>query len=133
MNTTMKKSAVIVDSINETITITKAYYKKACSYGSSEYYEFRQIKSDNAGFAIQFKTIEKKTYKDLTFKVSPTNFKHTGIFPEQAVNWDYVMNKIKTKKKMPINDMCRGDGCIGCTNHGCAGKNMVKDAVKEVE
>ena len=35
------------------------------------------------------------SYKDLTFKVSPTNFKHTGIFPEQAVNWDYVMNKIK--------------------------------------
>ena len=35
-------------------------------------------------------------YKNLTFKVSPTNFKHTGIFPEQAVNWDYVMDKIKT-------------------------------------
>ena len=34
-------------------------------------------------------------YKHLKFKVSPTNFKHTGIFPEQAVNWDYVMNKIK--------------------------------------
>lgn len=34
-------------------------------------------------------------YRDLTFKVSPTNFKHTGIFPEQAVNWDYIMNKIK--------------------------------------
>lgn len=37
-------------------------------------------------------------YKDLTFKVSPTNFKHTGIFPEQAVNWDYVMDKIKNSK-----------------------------------
>ena len=34
-------------------------------------------------------------YKHLTFKVSPTNFKHTGIFPEQAVNWDYVMDCIK--------------------------------------
>ena len=34
-------------------------------------------------------------YQHLTFKVSPTNFKHTGIFPEQAVNWDYVMNKIQ--------------------------------------
>ncbi len=34
-------------------------------------------------------------YKDLTFKVSPTNFKHTGIFPEQATNWDFMMNKIK--------------------------------------
>ena len=34
-------------------------------------------------------------YKNLKFKVSPTNFKHTGIFPEQAVNWDYVMDRIK--------------------------------------
>ena len=34
-------------------------------------------------------------YRDLTFKVSPTNFKHTGIFPEQASNWDYVDMKVK--------------------------------------
>lgn len=38
-------------------------------------------------------------YRELTFKVSPTNFKHTGIFPEQAVNWDYVMEKIKKEKR----------------------------------
>lgn len=35
------------------------------------------------------------SYKDLTFKVSPTNFKHTGLFPEQAANWDFMMNKIR--------------------------------------
>lgn len=34
-------------------------------------------------------------YKDLKFKVSPTNFKHTGLFPEQATNWDFMINKIK--------------------------------------
>ena len=34
-------------------------------------------------------------YHNLTFKVSPTNFKHTGIFPEQATNWDYIMEEIK--------------------------------------
>ena len=34
-------------------------------------------------------------YRDLTFKVSPTNFKHTGLFPEQATNWDFMMDKIK--------------------------------------
>ena len=34
-------------------------------------------------------------YKDLCFKVTPTNFKHTGLFPEQAVNWDFMMDKIK--------------------------------------
>ena len=38
-------------------------------------------------------------YKHLTFKISPTNFKHTGIFPEQATNWDYIMNNIATFKK----------------------------------
>ena len=34
-------------------------------------------------------------YKDLKFKVSPTNFKHTGLFPEQATNWDFMMGKIR--------------------------------------
>ena len=28
------------------------------------------------------------SYKDLTFKVKPMGFKHTGLFPEQAVNWN---------------------------------------------
>lgn len=39
------------------------------------------------------------SYKDLTFKVSPTNFKHTGLFPEQAVNWDYMIDKIKNSNR----------------------------------
>ena len=42
-------------------------------------------------------------YKDLTFKVAPTNFKHTGIFPEQACNWDYVAKKIKDSKRDDLN------------------------------
>ena len=33
-------------------------------------------------------------YGDLTFRVKPMNFKHTGIFPEQAVNWDWAREKI---------------------------------------
>ena len=35
-------------------------------------------------------------YQDLTFKVAPTNFKHTGLFPEQASNWDYLKNSLTT-------------------------------------
>ena len=38
-------------------------------------------------------------YKHLTFKVTPTNFKHTGLFPEQACNWDYAMDKIKNANR----------------------------------
>lgn len=33
-------------------------------------------------------------YRDLKFKISPTGFKHTGLFPEQAVNWDMMREKI---------------------------------------
>ncbi|MBR6258865.1 MAG: class I SAM-dependent methyltransferase, partial [Oscillospiraceae bacterium] len=35
------------------------------------------------------------TYGELTFNVKPMNFKHTGLFPEQAVNWDYIIEKIR--------------------------------------
>ncbi|MBS0630567.1 MAG: class I SAM-dependent methyltransferase [Verrucomicrobia bacterium] len=34
----------------------------------------------------------------LTFKIHPTSFKHTGLFPEQAVNWDWFSQKIKTAR-----------------------------------
>ena len=34
-------------------------------------------------------------YKDLIFNIKPMGFKHTGLFPEQAVNWDWMRNKIK--------------------------------------
>jgi 23S rRNA (cytosine1962-C5)-methyltransferase len=35
------------------------------------------------------------SYGDLTFAVSPMGFKHTGLFPEQAANWDWLMPLIK--------------------------------------
>ena len=38
-------------------------------------------------------------YKDLTFHLQPFSFKHTGLFPEQAVNWDWFSEKIATAKK----------------------------------
>ena len=38
-------------------------------------------------------------YKNLCFNIKPMGFKHTGLFPEQAVNWDWMMNKIKNAKR----------------------------------
>ncbi len=77
------------------------------------------------------------TYKDLRFKVSPTNFKHTGIFPEQAVNWDYVMEQIyhSTKKEFRVLNLFAYTGCAtmaaakaGATEvvHVDASKGMVE-------
>ena len=36
------------------------------------------------------------SYGALRFKISPTGFKHTGLFPEQAANWDWFGEKIRT-------------------------------------
>lgn len=41
----------------------------------------------------------KVKYKNLTFNVKPMGFKHTGLFPEQAVNWDWIIEKIKSEKR----------------------------------
>lgn len=41
-------------------------------------------------------------YRDLTFKIKPMGFKHTGLFPEQAVNWDFLREVIKKNQ---------GEGC----------------------
>ena len=38
-------------------------------------------------------------YRDLTFQVRPTGFKHTGLFPEQAVNWDWMRGLVKKAPK----------------------------------
>ena len=42
-------------------------------------------------------------YRELTFKIQPTGFKHTGLFPEQAVNWDFMAEKIRAARKKDPN------------------------------
>ena len=38
-------------------------------------------------------------YGELAFYVRPTGFKHTGLFPEQAVNWDWMADLIKNSRR----------------------------------
>ena len=42
------------------------------------------------------------SYGELTFNVKPMSFKHTGLFPEQAANWDYIMRKVRSADR-PIS------------------------------
>ncbi|MBR2041277.1 MAG: class I SAM-dependent methyltransferase [Oscillospiraceae bacterium] len=63
----------------------------------------RYVRSSAGGghweFRRELPEFWKINYKDLTFKISPTGFKHTGLFPEQAVNWDMMREKIKAAKE----------------------------------
>jgi len=81
-------------------------------------------------------------YHDLTFMVAPTNFKHTGLFPEQATNWDYMIDKIK-KANRPIKVLnlfaYTGGATVACAYAGAeevvhvdAAKGMVEWAKENI-
>ena len=73
-------------------------------------------------------------YGELTFNIKPMNFKHTGLFPEQAANWDYAMDKIRNAGR-PISVLnlfaYTGGATVACAKAGAtvchvdAAKGMV--------
>lgn len=73
-------------------------------------------------------------YGDLSFHVKPMNFKHTGLFPEQAANWDWAMQKIRSAGR-PVSVLnlfgYTGAATIACAKAGAqvchvdAAKGMV--------
>ncbi len=84
-------------------------------------------RSDKGGGYWEYKTdISNKwqvKYKDLTFNVKMMGFKHTGIFPEQAVNWDYMIDKIKkSNRKINVLNLFAYTGCasVACLYAGAS-------------
>lgn len=62
-------------------------------------------------------------YNDLTFNIKQMGFKHTGLFPEQAVNWDFMMNKIKnSKRKVSVLNLFAytGGATVACLKAGAS-------------
>lgn len=77
------------------------------------------------------------SYRDMTFSVKPMGFKHTGLFPEQAVNWDTMSELIRGAGR-PIKVLnlfaYTGGASVACAKAGAtvthvdAAKNMVERA-----
>ena len=61
-------------------------------------------------------------YRDLTFAIKPMSFKHTGIFPEQAANWDFVTEKIKKRGKAEVLNLFAytGAATMACAKAGAS-------------
>lgn len=99
-----------------------AHYHRSHSGGGN--WEFRKRLPDR--WTIQ--------YRDLKFYVRPTGFKHTGLFPEQAVNWDWMAGKIRAAGR-PVQVLnlfaYTGGATVACAAAGAsvchvdAAKNMV--------
>lgn len=62
-------------------------------------------------------------YKELTFNIKPMSFKHTGLFPEQAVNWDWMTNKIKnSNREIKVLNLFAytGGATVACASAGAS-------------
>lgn len=62
-------------------------------------------------------------YRNMTFNIKQMGFKHTGLFPEQAVNWDFMINKIKNSgRKVKVLNLFAytGGASIACLSTGAS-------------
>ncbi len=73
------------------------------------------------------------SYNNLTFSIKPMGFKHTGLFPEQAANWDIMIDLIK-KANRPIKVLnlfaYTGGATVACASAGASVCHV--DCVKQI-
>ena len=86
-------------------------------------------------YRSQFKPSWQIEYKHLKFNVKPMGFKHTGLFPEQAVYWDFMYDAIKKiKREISVLNLLAytGGATVSCASAGArvvhvdAAKGMVQ-------
>lgn len=94
-------------------------------------------RSKKGGGSWEFIDLPKQwqiSYKNLNFELKPFSFKHTGLFPEQAVNWDYMTDKIiKVGRPVKVLNLFAytGGATVACAKAGAhvthvdASKGMV--------
>ena len=98
----------------------------------------RYARSSTGGGQWQNRSMPERwtvSYGPLTFNVKPMNFKHTGLFPEQAANWDFAMAQIKNAGR-PVSVLnlfaYTGGATVACAAAGAsvchvdAAKGMVQ-------
>ena len=115
-----------------------AVYNRSSSGGGS----WTRLSQMPSSWKISYDSLGKR----LTFIVEPTSFKHTGLFPEQAVNWDFCGGLIedaagKGKKEIRILNLFAytGAATLACASHGAtevvhvdASKGMIARAKENV-
>ena len=116
----------------------QAIWPVTCDRALWEQADARYIRSSSGGGQWSFRnripgqwTL---SYRDLKFVIHPTGFKHTGLFPEQAVNWDWMMERIRDCQR-PVRVLnlfaYTGGATVACASRGAevchvdAAKGMV--------
>ena len=86
----------------------------------------RYARSSTGGGHWQNKSMPERwtvSYGSLTFNIKPMNFKHTGLFPEQAANWDWAQEQIQNAGR-PISVLnlfaYTGGATVACAAAGAS-------------
>ncbi len=96
-------------------------------------------KSSSSGYWKKFKPTPDNwtiTYRhnglDLTFKLALTAFKHVGIFPEQAVNWDFIFDKTQKISQPKVLNLFAYTGGASLAAKAAGADITHVDSVKQV-
>lgn len=89
-------------------------------------HDARYARSSTGGGAWEKKELPERWtvgYGNLTFNIKPMNFKHTGLFPEQAANWDWAGEQIR-KAGRPVSVLnlfaYTGGASVACAAAGAS-------------
>ena len=100
-------------------------WQTARTHPGWQVYENRYVRSSSGGGSWERNVKSARwplSYGALNFRVGPMNFKHMGLFPEQAVNWLWLQEKIKTHGKKPFNVLnlfaYTGGATVACLKAG---------------
>lgn len=102
--TTTTKTHITVNYSNETLDMTKSFYKKACKVGSPEYYELRNARLENKDYSINIVSNDKKrSYHALTIERMKEYIKTQPHSKENLKTMERVMSVAKAKgAKYPL-------------------------------
>jgi 23S rRNA (cytosine1962-C5)-methyltransferase len=98
---------------------------------SSSSGDWKKLKQMPDQWTIQY-PMDEKQEKELTFRLGLTSFKHVGVFPEQAVNWDVIYNFLIKKNKPKFLNLFAYTGGASIAARSAGAEVTHVDSIKQV-
>ncbi len=99
------------------------------SSSAGDWKKFKQM-PDQWKIGYEFKT--KKELKNIQFRLGLTSFKHVGVFPEQAVNWDAIVSFLLTVEKPKFLNLFAYTGGASLAARAAGADVTHVDSIKQV-
>ena len=99
---------------------------------SSSSGEWKMLKKMPEQWTINYTLGDKKNAKEITFRLGLTGFKHVGVFPEQACNWDVIFDCLKVLEKPKFLNLFAYTGGASLAARAAGADVTHVDSIKQV-